>query len=259
MQPELIGYWEGYSEQNVLPYPLNQVPTNVTYIPIAFIAPSSDGVHWSPGISTQTYDLSQIQEWTSEIAQRQTGQQVLFSLMDTPTTHWNQINIDAFAPNIALTVIEWNGLAGVDIDAESGMDPLVFADTYIHLIKALRNALGPNKTITYVTYLEGNNPETILSYTRDDLDLVSTMAYWDNLSEAQQLFQYYANIVGSPEKIVPGVACMQTSLTTVDQIGSWLKSIGQNKMMLWSLTQDVTAITGQPDSFWLESMYNSLS
>jgi len=72
---------------------------------------------------------------------------VLLSLMDTPSTHWNNVDIPAFVQNVKAEVIdgEW-GLNGIDIDLESGMPADAWAQTFINLIGEFRRVLGPIST-----------------------------------------------------------------------------------------------------------------
>ena len=260
MKPEIFGYWEGYIEHNVVPYKLKHVPDYIKYIPIAFIAPKNtpEGTVWTPGIAGQQYTVEQIRKWCKQIHNRGTGQKVLFSLMSTPSTQWDEINMEQFAKSIAETIHDWDGLHGVDVDCEAGIPSSVYASTMIKLVKTLRKELGPDAIINYTTYLEDNQQDTVVSAIADDINHVVTMAYWDDLDDAEDLFNYYAQLVGDQNKIAVGVACTQTSLNTIQQIGNWLNSIGCNKMMLWSLTQDVKAITGEDNGTWGKAIYSAL-
>ena len=71
----------------------------------------------------------------------------------------------------------------------------------IKLVKTLRKELGPDAIINYTTYLEDNQQDTVVSTIADDINHVVTMAYWDDLDDAEDLFNYYAQLVGDQNKI----------------------------------------------------------
>lgn len=253
MDPEISGYWEGYTEYNIDPYRLLDVPTYINIIPIAFIGITGNST-WEWGIASQQYTSEEIINDINIVTQR--GQKILFSLLDNKNLHWDQIDIPTYVNSIATAVTEY-GLSGVDIDAESGMNPDDYVTTFIKLITTLRSVLGPDKLITYTCYTMSEYDQQILTACKNDIDIVHTMAYWDNFDDMMQLFTFYGNLVGN-DKISLGVSVTQTSLEEIQQLGSWCVTNGYNKMMLWSLTQDVQEISSQLDGTWSQTIYNSL-
>lgn len=251
----ITGYWEGYIEHNVPPYPLSHIPEDVNIIPIAFIAPTTNNT-WEWGIASSVYDSDTLFNCIDDINNRGLDQKVLFSLMDTPTVHWNDIDLDAFAKNVADTV-NTKGLGGVDIDAESGMPQNTYVSCFIGLIKSLRKYLNNDKIITYTCYTESNLDKDILTEVADDIDILHTMSYFSGLNGMRDEFDFYGRLVGY-DKVSIGVGVDQTSLSEVKQIAKTLNKFGYNKMMLWSLTQDVNKLTGKPTDTWLHTITENL-
>lgn len=247
----ISAYWEGYMEHNTYPYPLCHIPENVEIIPIAFIAPTSDS-NWELGIAGSVYSENEIFNWINQINERGLGQKVLFSLLDTPQVHWDEINLDLFAQNVANT-INLKGLGGVDIDAESGMDPKNYVNCFVNLIKYLRKYLNDDKIITYTCYTMSNYDSNILDKVKNDIDLVHTMAYFDGITGMEHEFNFYGNLVGY-DRVSIGVRTTQTSLNEVQEIAQKLNEMGYHKMMLWSLTQDVPKITNKPQNTYLDTI-----
>lgn len=237
----VTGYWEGYPEQNIAPYPLNQVPSTVDIIPIAFISPTVNS-DWTYGLAERTYPPEKIEPWIKEVKQK-----VLFSLQDNAMVQWNQINIDIFCQNIAKAVTDL-GLSGIDIDAESNMSDN-YVTSFVDLIEGLRKYLSSDKLITYTCYTESDDDVNILHQAGSDIDIVQTMAYWYNFDEVVQLFNFYGNLVGN-DKISVGVKVVDTGIDEVQQIAEYLNKNNYHKMMLWSATQDVESLSGSPDNTW---------
>jgi len=263
-QPCITGYWEGYPEHKVQPYPISQVSENVSIIPIAFVAPtlpispSNFSTQYSFGISQTTYMPETIYRDIKRLKQKSNSPKVLLSLMDTPDIHWQKVDLEIFTYNLMTLIENWN-LDGVDIDAESQMPQDKYVETFVSLVKTLRKHLGPDRLITYTTYDMTSNDQQILSRIKDDIDIVHLMAYWDSFDSMIDEFQWYGNLVNDYNKISIGVAVTQTSLDTIKQIGNWLRDNHYNKMMLWSVTQDVFQITNNINNVFIDTIYESLS
>lgn len=264
---KLIGYWEGYPEKDTAgvdqrPFPLNQIPDYFTHIPIAFCAPVKENTAdklattWAFD-SSFIYTKTQILEWVTELkTNRGDTQKILLSLMDTPDTHWStDVDIPAFAKNLARDIYLYN-LDGVDIDAESGMSG-DYVGTFVLLIQSLREQFDvlallhpelPKKIISYTCYTASDNDHQILKQTKDSLEYLTTMAYWDNTPAAKDLFYTYADWIGSRKKVGIGFACppQGTNLSSVIETTQWLEKEGYTIAMLWSSTRDIQAVSGLP-------------
>eukprot|EP01084_Bolivina_argentea_P089619 161670_1 len=267
----ITGYWEGYTEENQDPFPLNKVPETVNYISIAFIMPVKKtgdklATDWDFDDSF-IYTKAAIKKWVKEINQRGTNQKVLLSILDTPTCHWYpDVNIDEFAKNISASVEEW-GLGGIDVDAESGMDDPSeqYVKTFVNLIKSLKKYMSSEKVISYTCYTESSFDTDIIKQCKDDINYINTMAYWNNTDGQIALYNHYAQCIGDPNKV--GIGCKagnggdSTSLDTVKGVAEWYKnndSITKKRMMLWSLTRDIKEITRLDDETYLSAMVENI-
>lgn len=262
-QPCITGYWEGYPEYTIQPYPINQISEHVAIVPIAFVAPavpispSNFSTHYTLGISQTTYMFETIRHDIQKLKQRTNSPKVLLSLMDTPDIHWQMVDLEVFSHNLMTLIENWN-LDGVDIDAESQMPQDKFVATFVSLVKILRIHLGSHRMITYTTYDMTLNDQAILSQITNDIDIIHLMAYWDSVDAMITEFQWYGNLINDYNKISIGVAVTQTSLDIIKQIGNWLQGQNYNKMMLWSVTQDVQQITNNTNNIFIDTIYNSL-
>ena len=261
--PEIIGYWEGYLEYGIQPYSIDHVSENVSIIEIAFIAPlalqwpSNISTQWNFSIAANAYSPESILRGIKKLQQRYNRPKILLSIMDTPTVPWNIVDHDIFSYNLLTLIEDWN-LDGVNIDAESSMSSYGYADTFISLIKSLRKHLGPKRLLTYSTYDQTQYDIDILNSTAQDIDIVQIISYWLNSTEWISAFEWYGALVNDTNKIAVGFAVTQSQLSTVQTVGSWLSNNSFNKMMLWSLTQDVSRVSFEPANTWIDTMYASL-
>jgi hypothetical protein len=277
---KFIGYWEGYPEKNAAgvdqrPLPLNEIPDYFTHVPIAFCAPikakATDrlATTWDFD-SSFVYTRAEILQWVVELKRKRgDAQKILLSVMDTPDIHWStDVNIPAFAKNIAKDIYLY-GLDGVDIDAESGMTG-DYAGTFILLIQSIREELDvlalvypalSKKIISYTCYTGSDSDRQILAATKDHIEYLTTMAYWDNTAAAIALLQEYAGWIGSPQKVGYGVECppQGTNLADAILVAEWLKANNSSIIMLWSATRDVTAVSGLSDGAYAKAMLAILS
>eukprot|EP01083_Nonionella_stella_P225345 801245_1 len=285
---DLVGYWQGYACDSINPYPLNQIPETVKYIPIAFAKPvfkpefnseknkfTKENESIGPLCNTWTFDngkdpdpflysTEQIKQWVNDINNRGTDQLVLLSLMDTAKNHWYpNVDIELFAQNVAKSVNEW-GLGGVDIDAESGMPTRKYVETFTKLIKCLRQEMGETKIISYTCYTQSSYDTDILSACKQDINFLNTMAYWDSTNAQISLFEHYAKCIGNPNKVAIGCKAgnypneSATSIETVKQCAAWCQTNGYKRMMLWSLTRDVKQITHMKNGEYLDTMLQNM-
>ena len=264
---------EGYSEEKIEPYPLNEVPSHVKNIGIAFIQPIKDSASTSPLATTWAFDdqfvykEEQIKQWIQEINERGTDQRVMLSILDTPTCHWYpDVDIDEFAKNISASCDEM-GIAGIDVDAESGMpDPDThYVQTFVCLIKALKKYLSPDKVISYTCYTESDFDSKIIGQCKEDIDWINTMAYWLPVEQQIALFNHYSNDIGDPNKVGIGMKAGDggdaSTLDTVTQCAQFIRDeeeIKEKRMMLWSLTRDIHQITNQKDCAYLNCILQNI-
>ncbi|MBP9722311.1 MAG: hypothetical protein KBD64_04035 [Gammaproteobacteria bacterium] len=280
VQYRFVTYWEGYPEDDasgkkIRPFPLNEISDQATHVPIAFCAPAK--AHPDDPLATTwefddsfVYTKAQILAWIAELkTKRGDSQKILLSFQDTPDIHWYpNVDLAAFAKNLAKDIYAY-GIDGVDIDAESGMgenknrkgfigprhkdDPYV--PTFIKLITLLRTELDslavlhpkiPAKIISYTCYTQSDYDKQILAVTKNCIEYLMTMAYWDTLSADIVLFQTYAEMIGDSSKIGIGVACQPsgTDMATVKAVGKWLVLNNYRSMMLWSATRDLDGTYG---------------
>ena len=249
-RPFVEGYWLGYAATASSNPPgnaqeLSDIPTNT---PLDVVKIAFYNLYPNNGVST-CFGMSQKHGWkyTQQGIQalQAAGSKVLISLIGTPdpSVGWNDIpDPDAFAANVKGLLIDQLGADGIDIDNEGGPDP---NDNFIAVVKALRNALGPKGSpgaiLTDVTYL----PDRDLPWLKevgDELDWVTTMAYWLDAADQEALWGQYANVMGAANVLI-GVSCCSgsqtTQLQTVQQVAQWETQQGTGQtggMMLWNLS-----------------------
>jgi chitinase len=235
-----MAYWLGYESGGST---LEQTPDEVDIVALAFAvtAPSLRGDSISLDFLTSKHSESEMRAGAKALQAR--GVKVLMSINGTDSWEghpngWGNLKPDEFAANVKRIVMDDWGLDGIDLDNEAaGM----VDDGYVAVVKALRAALGPDALITTPVFM-GPWRDGYLSQVKDDLSLVMTMAYWNDLTSAQYLFEQYAALVG-PEKLGIGVANsanqgQNTPIEAVPQIAAWNPE-GSSKagVMLWNLNQ----------------------
>ena len=102
----------------------------------------------------------------------------------------------------------------------------------------------------------------VLGQCKDDINYVNTMAYDNDLSGMQTLYNWYGNALGDKSRVFIGVKAgfdQNTQLSVVKQVAAWLKSINTPHMMLWNLTSDIQGITGEPDGTFFNTIVTDLS
>lgn len=142
--PVFVGYFRGYTGTNG--NPLNATPTCVTHVNLFVAGITSDGKSLGTNYLCSSYSCQQLITWSSQLQSQ--GQQVSMTLMDSPTIHWNQVDIPSYVQNVNQVAIQQWGLNGIDIDAESGMPDDVYVSTMVNLVKSMRAAIGPDKLLT---------------------------------------------------------------------------------------------------------------
>lgn len=245
------GFWQGYV-QTLPGNLLDQVPEYVDTVTLFVAAPSPESTV-STNYLCKVYPEAQQQGWVKTLQSR--GQKVLMSLMDTPSTHWNQVDIDAFVASVKNTVMSsgegnWN-LQGVDIDLESGMPDEVWVETFTTLIQKLRAELGPSAIITADAFTLGPYETAVLTATKDQLSWVNTMGYFWPADEMERSAQQYAQILGGINKVAIGVGIgyrggNSTPLSEVEEVSAYAQQQGLKGIMAFALNNDNTQTSGDP-------------
>jgi hypothetical protein len=257
------GFWNGFETPGSdLPTPLDQTPSYVNTVTLAF-AGTAPGNQLGTSFLCKFYEAATIKAWAKALQSR--GQRVLMSIIDNPTTHWDQLDIPEFARNATEVVVGDWGLDGVDIDSESEGSS---ADIFIEVLQEFRARLGPvggGKILTYDTYLFDADDQKVLAATKDDLDWMNLMAYFLDYDNMIYRFGQYAGLVGS-ERVTIGVkpgtgqGDQSTALPEVGRLAAYQPRTGVKRgMMLYSLTLDVPYFTNQPIWTWARKIEQSLA
>jgi glycosyl hydrolase family 18 (putative chitinase) len=256
------GFWNGFENPRAGSPTLDQTPAFVDTVTLAFAGPTAES-----GLSTnflcRNYPAATIIGWAKQLQAR--GQRVVMSLLDTPTVHWNQLDLAKFAQTATEVIIGDWGLDGVDVDSESGG---ASAEVFTELVTELRKALGPRgggRLLTYDTYLFSPDDQQVLAACKDSLDWVNMMAYFLNYDYMISRFAQYAGLVG-PERVAIGVkpgrgtGDQSTPLDEVAQLAAYQPAVGTKRgMMLYALTLDVPFFTDQPAWTWTNTIHDNLS
>ena len=244
-----VGYWGGYFNRTYS-MPLDATPAYVDVVPLAFGCPMEDTLTLKFLCSQYTEDevLAAVKKLQAN------GQKVIMSLIDTPTTNWNQIDLVTFAQSVKNIVIDEWGLDGIDIDAESSMASIDYVPAFIELAAEIRKAIGSDKILTYTCYTGSDDDQKILDATKQYLDGVNLMAYSLDQEGMVALFETYAQWF-DPSRITIGV---QTGVTPLDEVANltrWQPEGGsKGGMMLWTLSEDNPVVTGQPNQTWTKTI-----
>lgn len=251
--PVFVGYWGGYFNRTTA-IPLDQIPPYVDIISLAFGCPMEDTLTLKFLCSQYTEDevLAMVKTLQAK------GQKVIMSLIDTPTTNWNQINLVTFAQSVKNLVIDEWGLDGIDIDAESSMSDEDYAPAFIELVTEIRKAIGPDKILTYTCYTGSDDDAKIIGATKQYIDGISLMAYFLDEPDMDALFNTYAQWF-DPSRITIGVQAGVTPLNEVADLTKWKpNNMTKGGMMLWTLSEDNSAVTGYPNGTWTKTIEDNL-
>ncbi|MBY8337461.1 hypothetical protein KYN89_10390 [Alteriqipengyuania sp. NZ-12B] len=244
----LLGDTPGYVDRVVLAFS-NLFPGNVTSD--AFLRQSNSG--------------DKIAEGLKALRANSPDTKVMLSIIGTPNpaVGWNTgiTDPDAFGQWLAY-VCEEQGFDGIDIDNED-LDSFP-GQQFVDTVKAMRKSI-PDKIITLDTYLFERDQEVIAELA-DDLTSISTMAYFLDFTSMTELVEQYAGVI-APGKISIGVKADKvgpitqgTSLEDTIALAKWNPSAGQKAgMMLWNLSQDIEAVTGQPDGSWTRAIHENMA
>jgi hypothetical protein len=214
-----VAYWGGYFDS---PLTLDKIPDYVDIVILAFASPDIKNGHsiLITDFLCSKYSDQTIIEWVKLIQAR--GQKVLMSILDTPQTHWNNLNIKEFIISMKQIVIDKWGCDGIDIDAESGMPDNVYVQYFVELVQEVRKAIGYDKLLTYTCYTGTEGPDgSILKETKTDINWINLMAYFDNIQGMMDLYKDYSTIMENNITVGVKAGTDFTNLNEVKQLCRW--------------------------------------
>ncbi len=263
-QETIMAYWQGFTPSGTGPQDpptLEQTPQFVDIVALAF------GVIF-PENSITTDFLTSKNSKASILAGARVlqsrGQKVVMSINGNPHYSWTKLQPEPFADAVESIVIDEWGLDGVDLDNEySADDPTDPGPAFAAVTNAIRKKIGPDKLITYPAYMPGRDKSYLLA-AKDDLDFISTMAYWNGFDDQIAMYETYAGIMGD-EKVAIGVKPgydgnnQSTPIKDVPRLCKYEpKDSRKRGMMLYSLTLDVPQYTNLPKLAWTEMIQDNL-
>jgi chitinase len=247
-------YWGGYFKNDPkYPQTLDMTPECVDIVILAFVGPQQDSTIETTFLCS-VYSEEKIKNWIDCCHEK--GIKVYVSILDTPQTHWDKINLLTFAKSLKSLIDNWN-LDGVDIDAESGMDPDNYIETFINLAKIVKAEIG-TLPLTYTCYTGIDGPDgEILKNIKSILDYIQLMAYFDSFDGMVSLYNNYKQIMG--DNIIIGVKAGEpdcTNLDEVEQLCIW--NSNKKGIMLWTINRDTPQYTNKELYSWTNTIYDSL-
>ena len=248
-------YWGGYFKNDKkYPQTLDTIPDFVDIVILAFVGPVKDSTVETTFLCS-IYNEDTIKQWI-KICQLK-GIKVYVSILDTPETHWDKVNLPIFVNSLRKLVIDWN-LDGIDIDAESGMNPSNYVDTFINLINEINKQIN-YLPLTYTCYMGTTGPDgPILKAIRDKIDYIQLMAYFYNFNNMIDLYNDYQKIMN--DNIVIGVKAGNPDITQLDEVKKLcLWNRNKKGIMLWTYNRDTPQYTENPLNIWLNTINNNLN
>ncbi len=259
-----INYWIGQEPTGPGQSPtLNQMPAYVDIVPLAFVG-IDDNHELDFGFLTQQNSADTIKGWVKDV--QANGTKVLFSILSDKFTSIPDKDIDAFAKNVKKHVDDW-GVDGVDIDFE----PPSPNDNVLKVLHALKTTLGPDATFTTPIYSPWQwFPKDFVQSFASYMDYVTTMDYtpYPGFQVTIDNFNAYADLIGSTDKLVIGVSCMEppNNFTPIDDVikfSQWEPNGGQKGgMMLYTFSYDITSRpgggTGLPNGAFTKAIHDNL-
>ena len=244
-------YWGGYFKESPCEtIRLCDIPEDIDYVILAFVGPLPDSTLETVFLCSQ-YSEDKIKQWVKDVQAR--GIKVFMSILDTPQTHWNVVDIPKFAQSVKEIALDEWGVDGLDIDAESGMTSN-YIESFISLAENLKLVLG-DKPLTYTCYTGTQGPDgKILKVIKDKLDWIQLMAYFDDYNEMINLYNNYKTIMG--DKICIGVKAPVTPLIEVKNLCKW--NSNKQGMMLWTINRDVPYYTNKPKFLWSRTISQNI-
>jgi len=248
-------YWGGYFDNDKqYPQTLDMVPNFIDIVILAFVGPIKNSKIETTFLCSN-YSAETIKMWIKKVQQR--GIKVYVSILDTPDTHWDSINLDIFSKSLKELIVDWN-LDGVDIDAESGMNSENYVNTFINLINSVKTEIC-NLPLTYTCYMGTDGPDgDILRATKDKLEYIQLMAYFFDYNSMIMLYNDYKTIMD--DNIIIGVKAGEPDMTDLNEVKKLcLWNTNKKGMMLWTFNRDTPQYTNQPLFSWLHIINNNLN
>jgi chitinase len=248
-------YWGGYfKNEDKYPQTLNMTPDYVDIVILAFIGPNEDSTVETTFLCS-IYSDKLIKQWILSCQNK--GIKVYASILDTPTVHWDKVDLLKFSKSLKSLVDNWN-LDGIDIDAESSMDPNNYVNTFINLANNVKNQIG-NLPLTYTCYTGIGGPDgQILNEIKNKITHIQLMSYFTNFDGMVSLYNNYKQIMNN--RIIIGVKAGGDDGTPLDEVTK-LCLWNQNKVgiMLWTINRDTPQYTNMKLNTWITTIKNNLN
>jgi Glycosyl hydrolases family 18 len=271
LPPRISSYWLGYrtTDSKGKPTPaLEDIPDCVDVVLLAFALVRPGNIIDTSFMCKPPNTVSTIKQGVKSLKQREKN--VLLSVGGYGGNCWNNVTSEAVLASNILQVVDELGLDGVDIDYE-GDNPL---DDWMKLpscpsphcsgvdlsklIPDLRSKLGLKGILTVVT----TSDNTYIQATMDDLNWVSTMAYWNPIPLYKSMAKnYYQKNPTTPFiPIVLGVSCVdpKMALDDVIQCCQVHSPVGPLSMMLWDISEDCPGFTNCPTWTYVNTVNENL-
>ncbi|MFA0962452.1 glycosyl hydrolase family 18 protein [Roseivirga sp. BDSF3-8] len=258
-----MNYWIGQEPTGPGKSPqLNQIPSYVDIVPLAFVT-IDDQYQLSFDFLTQQNSADTIKGWIKEV--KANGTKVLLSINSDKFV--SLPDVDTFATQVAQAVTDW-GVDGIDIDFE----PPSANNQLVTVTRAIRQKLVANAIMSSPIYFPWEYyPQSFIRDFAASLDYISTMDYtpYPGYDNTIQLVEAYAKQLGSYEKLLIGMSCMQpsnnnaTPLDDVKKLSAWEPTSGQKAgAMLYTFSYDIEARpkggTGYPDGTYTKTIHDNL-
>ncbi len=263
---KFTAFWLGYvpsgTQEGMGPL-LGDTPDYVDTVVLAFsnLFPGNTTCN---GFLQKSNSEDTIRAGMAQIRENNPNTKILLSIIGTPNppVSWNTGITDPaqFGSWLSYFADDW-GFDGFDIDNE---DLKTFpSQQFIDTVKGMRKAM-PDKILSLDTYLFDRDKDVIKALA-DDLTYINTMAYFLNFTQMTALVEQYASVI-EPGKIAIGVKSDKvgpitqgTSVEETAKLSAWNPSEGSKYgMMLWNLSSDTKAVTGQPDGTWTRTIHENL-
>lgn len=248
-------YWGGYfKNDSKYPQTLDMIPEFIDIVILAFVGPLKNSTVETTFLCS-IYSEDTIKVWIKKCQNK--GIKVYLSILDTPENHWDTINIPEFVISLKKLITDWN-IDGIDIDAESGMSPYNYIDSFINLINEINKQIS-YLPLTYTCYMGTNSPDgKILQAVKNKLDYIQLMAYFYDYDNMILLYNDYKKIMG--DNIIIGVKAGNPDVTSLDEVKK-LCTWNRNKkgIMLWTFNRDTPQYTNKKLLSWVHTINDNLN